>query len=110
MNLEDALELAWNKLDEFGLTEQSWTVGINESQRWLGVCFYDEKIISLSVKHVERSSRSYVLDTILHEIAHALLEPGHGHDWLWQATCRNIGGSGNPTGCNQTHLSNCVRR
>ena len=32
-----------------------------------------------------------VRDTILHEIAHALVGPGHGHDAVWKAKCVEVG-------------------
>lgn len=32
-----------------------------------------------------------MLDTILHEVAHALVGPGHGHDEVWKATCLEVG-------------------
>ena len=35
-----------------------------------------------------------VLDTILHEIAHALVGPQHGHDAVWRAKAREIGCTG----------------
>ncbi len=39
-------------------------------------------------------SEDEVLDTILHEIAHALVGPQHGHDAVWRAKAREIGCSG----------------
>jgi predicted SprT family Zn-dependent metalloprotease len=32
-----------------------------------------------------------ITDTLLHEIAHALVGPRHGHDLVWQAKCIEIG-------------------
>jgi predicted SprT family Zn-dependent metalloprotease len=39
----------------------------------------------------ELNSREDVLDTILHEIAHALVGPGHDHDVFWQIRARSVG-------------------
>ena len=33
----------------------------------------------------------HVLDTILHEIAHALVGSHHKHDAVWKAKCKEIG-------------------
>ena len=30
-------------------------------------------------------------DVVLHEIAHALTGPGHGHDWAWKQKCVLVG-------------------
>jgi predicted SprT family Zn-dependent metalloprotease len=45
----------------------------------------------LSAHFAERNGDDEVRDTILHEIAHALVGPGHGHDGVWKAKCREIG-------------------
>lgn len=36
-----------------------------------------------------------VKNTILHEIAHALVGGGHGHDWAWRSKALEIGCDGN---------------
>ena len=47
--------------------------------------------VELSVSFVLRATWSDVRDTILHEIAHAIVGPGHGHDAVWQTAERRIG-------------------
>jgi predicted SprT family Zn-dependent metalloprotease len=49
--------------------------------------------IELSKHYVLRNPEHEVLDTILHEIAHALVGPGHGHDEVWKAKCVEVGGA-----------------
>ena len=47
--------------------------------------------ILLSKTHIERDNEKDVIETILHEIAHAIT-PGAGHRPIWQATSLAIGG------------------
>ena len=48
------------------------------------------------------SSLDQVRDTILHEIAHALVGPGHGHDAVWKRKCREVGAR--PERCGQADM------
>ena len=56
-----------------------WSFAFNRRKQALGLCVYHRKCIELSVYFVKRNSHEEILDTILHEIAHALVGPGHGH-------------------------------
>ena len=47
--------------------------------------------VELSVSFVLRATWSDIRDTLLHEIAHAIVGPGHGHDAVWQTAARRIG-------------------
>jgi predicted SprT family Zn-dependent metalloprotease len=73
----------------------AWTFRFNSNVRRAGVCHYPAPTrpgrIELSRHFVERNSDAEVVDTLLHEIAHALVGPRHGHDAAWRAKCREIG-------------------
>lgn len=51
------------------------------------------KRIELSTQLVELNDLAKVYNVILHEVAHALTE-GHGHDAVWKAKHRELGGDG----------------
>jgi predicted SprT family Zn-dependent metalloprotease len=57
----------------------------------MGLCVYHRCTIEQSIHFVERNSADEIRDTILHEIAHALVGPGHGHDAVWKRKCVEIG-------------------
>jgi hypothetical protein len=82
-------ELARRLLAIHGLP--GWSFGYNRSKLQMGQCLYGPRQIALSVHFVELNSDEAVLDTLLHEIAHALVGPGHGHDTVWQAKCVEVG-------------------
>src|SRR5262249_16689158 len=63
----------------------------NRRKRTMGLCIYDERRIELSAYFVERNSQDEIVDTILHEIAHALVGHRHGHDAVWKRKCVAIG-------------------
>lgn len=56
--------------------------------------FIEGGIIRLSSHLVALNGEEKVRATILHEIAHALAGPGHGHDAHWRAIAIRIGDSG----------------
>lgn len=91
MNLEEAKELAWQELEKYetrGLA--GWRFEWRYYTTIFGQCDYREKIIILSEPLVIRNERDEVLDTIRHEIAHALsyIHSGHaGHGDLWKQWC-----------------------
>lgn len=69
----------------------NWSFAYNRRKLTLGLCVYHRQTIELSVHFVERNSAEEILDTILHEIAHALVGPGHGHDAIWKRQCVAVG-------------------
>lgn len=89
MNLALAQKFAIQKIAEHGL--HSWIFKFDNSVKRFGVCDYRNKIIGLSRQLTELNDEEQVKDTIMHEIAHALVGISHGHDHVWKAKCREIG-------------------
>jgi predicted SprT family Zn-dependent metalloprotease len=91
--LTKARELATQLMAQHGLTE--WQFVFNANKRRAGVCRYPVRgrpgRIALSKHYVLRNPADEVRDTILHEIAHALVGSGHGHDEVWKARCVAVG-------------------
>lgn len=71
-----------------------WRVEFDSAKRRAGVCRFDTSTIGLSAPLTAVHSEGEVRDTILHEIAHALAGPGHGHDATWRTIAILIGSNG----------------
>jgi predicted SprT family Zn-dependent metalloprotease len=98
MELSEAHEIAVGLMQKHNL--RGWTFQFNRNKRRLGVCKQDDKRIELSEHYVLRNDRQHVLDTILHEIAHAIVGTEHGHDDIWKDMCARIGST--PSSCSST--------
>ncbi|MBC7866235.1 MAG: SprT-like domain-containing protein [Gloeobacteraceae cyanobacterium ES-bin-316] len=70
-----------------------WKFVWDNSRRRAGVCCYSKKEIGLSKPIAEKRDVFMTIDTILHEIAHALT-PGHHHNKVWRAKAIEIGCDG----------------
>jgi superfamily II DNA or RNA helicase len=104
MNRKDAADLLRRKMNEHGLTDWSVRLNQNAESRFLGLCSYKDKCIILSAHHIDIHPDPDVTNTILHEIAHALVGPGHAHDDVWSAKAREIG-CDNTLPCSNLSLS-----
>ena len=71
-----------------------WSFQFNDASRQAGRCVFDLRVISLSRLYCLEASAEEVRDTLLHEIAHALVGPAHNHDSVWKAAARSIGCTG----------------
>jgi SprT-like family len=92
MDPHAAVALARRLLDEHGL--DGWTVVLDRAKTRAGVCRPGRREIGLSADLTRLHSDDQVRETILHEIAHALVGPSHGHDGVWRAAALRIGCSG----------------
>ena len=89
MELREAYEMAVGMVREHGL--RSWRVEFDTAKRRAGVCRFDQRVIGLSAPLTRLHDRAEVRDTVLHEVAHALVGPQHGHDAVWRRTAQDIG-------------------
>lgn len=95
MDVRDAVAVAEGLLAEHGLV--GWSVVLDGAKTRAGVCRPGRREIGLSRPLTELHGPAEVRDTVLHEIAHALVGTGHGHDAVWRATARRIGCTGQRT-------------
>ena len=87
--LGTAIDLAIELMNFHGLA--GWRIKLDNARRRAGQCDYANKTISLSRLYVRYADIDHVRDTILHEIAHALVGPRHGHGEVWRQKAREIG-------------------
>lgn len=92
MDLADAYWLAERLVQQHGL--DGWTVEFDSAKRRAGVCRFSDRVIGLSAPLTALHDEDRVRDTILHEIAHALVGPRHGHDAVWREAALRIGSTG----------------
>ena len=98
MNLPQAENLACSLIAEHGLFGQGWSFRFDRSLTRLGLCSHRKRTISLGQHATLANDEIAVRNTILHEIAHALVGPNEGHGPIWKAKCLEIGGDGKRLG------------
>jgi hypothetical protein len=95
MELFQAKELALSLLGAHGLAD--WHFRFSHSLTRFGLCSYTKKTIFLS-KHLARlNDLPRVQNTVLHEIAHALVGSRAGHGPAWRRKALEIGCDGKRT-------------
>lgn len=94
MDLNDAFGMAVATIDRHGLIAKGWTFKFDNARSRFGCCKHGIKTITLSRYLVELNDQRRVLNTILHEIAHALVGPKNGHNKVWKRKAIEIGCTG----------------
>ncbi|MGD8149978.1 SprT-like domain-containing protein [Ornithinimicrobium sp. Y1694] len=92
VNLKDAERLARDLLAEHALS--GWTFRFDRAKVRAGACHHRTREITLSPHVTAAHDEAQVRETLLHEIAHALVGPQHGHDSVWRARAIAIGATG----------------
>ena len=83
------LNLARSEMDKYVLC--NWKLELDYAKVRAGACHFTEKKISFSRHFLKNADQLDINDTILHEIAHALVGPKHGHDRVWKNMAKKIG-------------------
>ena len=87
--------LAIELINKYGLLDSGWYFEFDNAKRRFGCCHHDKKKITLSNHLTLLREESFVRNTILHEIAHALVGGRNGHNHIWRAKAIEIGCNGN---------------
>lgn len=82
--------LCRDELLKHGLTDWHVRYTMNANSPFLGLCDYKSKSIILNAHHIDIHPKTEVINTIRHEIAHALT-PGQGHNDVWATKAREVG-------------------
>lgn len=90
VDVREAHAFAFETFQQHNLTD--WKIRWNRHPRRAGLCQHDERTVTLSALAVERWTWPEVEELVVHELAHALLGPGAGHDRVWKAKVRSLGG------------------
>ena len=67
---------------------------MDHAKRIAGRCYHSNQTLSFSKHAVLSFDDDQFKDTVLHEIAHALVGPEHGHGNVWRQKAIEIGCSG----------------
>ena len=95
MDVTVAKNMAVSLMKEHGLLYRGWQFEFNTRKGAYGVCAHSKKIIYLSILYTRAMKNpNEVKNIILHEIAHALVGSGHGHNYVWRRKALEIGCDG----------------
>lgn len=91
MDRKDATFFLRTEMNKHGL--QDWSVRLNNdaNSSFLGLCSHKDKTIILSAHHIDIHPEPDIKNTCLHEIAHALVGVGQGHNDVWAIKAREVG-------------------
>lgn len=89
VDLRRVTRLCERELRRHGLA--GWTFRLSRIESRVGRCFHDLKKIDMSRPFAFLNTWELIRDVMLHEIAHALVGAGHGHDKFWEAKARELG-------------------
>jgi len=86
MNLRELEAIAERELLKHGLRD--WSFGLAKTKRRQGVCKFRDRRIEIAEFYARRNPPEKVLDTLLHEIAHAIAGPKARHGPAWKSVAK----------------------
>src|SRR5262245_30476516 len=91
MDRTKAAQLTREELNKYGLNNWSVRITTDPNNSFLGLCSHKDMCIIINAHHVDIHPDAEVVDTIKHEVAHAIVGPGQAHNEVWAAKAREIG-------------------
>ena len=85
--MNSVTEIAIQLMKQYGLEQMKFKFFLHP--RYIGICHKDR--IEFDLHYALRAPPHDIRNVILHEIAHALVGPGHGHREHWQNKARELG-------------------
>jgi SNF2 family DNA or RNA helicase len=85
----DAQRICDSKLKEYNL--KKWKTSFAKSENYLARCYHDQRRIVFSQQFLAGADEKAFNDILAHELAHAIVGPGHGHNSIWVAKARELG-------------------
>ncbi len=89
MNITRAKIMAKKLMTDHGLI--GWRFFFSSECQEAGITWFENRVIEFSKVYFKRNNTRWCKDTVLHEIAHALIGLKHGHGQVWKAICCQIG-------------------
>ena len=80
-----------NLRTELSFWDQGWRTNFTKVDRFIAACDHTNKRIIVSVPHLNARSEAEFRETIQHEMAHAIVGHGHGHDDVWKKKAIELG-------------------
>lgn len=93
MNKQEFKKLAQDYIEKY-IPGHNYIFKYNKGYRRVGYCNIKDKIISVSEVLLEQAGFDEAMDTLLHEIAHAIAYEkynSYGHTQAWRNICCEIG-------------------
>jgi hypothetical protein len=91
MNRIQATSLLRAELIKHGLSDWGIRINTDPTTPYVGMCSHRDKLIILNDYHIDIHPENEVRDTILHEVAHAIVGPNMGHGFVWQQKAQELG-------------------
>ena len=93
MLVREARQMAMELFKQYNI-DTTWKLKFMAHSRWLGCCMFNKKTIYLNLAYVANAPPEVIRNTIIHEIAHALLPWQVHHGVQWKQLFRRMGGDG----------------
>ena len=90
-HLRQIKQFAQETLQRYDLADEGWTFRWDRARRRFGSCDYGRKQITLSIHLAKLNTLAQCMDTVLHEVAHAIAGQKAGHGPAWKKACRQVG-------------------